>query len=228
MNAIKRIFENLSKSARAKRSGLFRSQFRIDRNTRILDLGSEDGSHLRSVLGGSNFDPSNVYIADIDPELIERGRVKYGFNPVLIDESDRLPFEDGFFDIVYCSSVIEHVTVEKSKVWTMLSGKAFRKESLRRQWDFADEARRLGKAFYVQTPYKHFPIESHSWLPLVNWFPRRFLVFFLRFTNRFWVKQTTPDWHLLNKKQMRSMFGGCPIFEEKSLFMTKSLMAIYK
>lgn len=55
----------------------------------------------------------SVYIADIDVELVEKGSRKYGFVPVIISESGALSFEDKFFDIVYCSSVIEHVTIIK-------------------------------------------------------------------------------------------------------------------
>lgn len=29
------------------------------------------------------------------------------------------------------------------------------------QKEFADEIRRLGKAYYVQVPYRGFPIETH-------------------------------------------------------------------
>ena len=220
------IIKALSKKARDRRASLFRAAFLLDENTKILDLGSETGSNIHAVLRGTRVKPENVYIADIDSALIEKGKVAFGFVPVLINESGRLPFPDGYFDIVYCSSVIEHVTVPKGKVWSMNSGKEFRNESLTRQKEFAGEIQRLGKQFFVQTPYRHFPLESHSWLPFVAWLPRRLLISVLKFTNLFWVKKTSPDWYLLNKKEMSRLFEGAGIMTEDFLGLTKSIMAV--
>jgi len=209
-----------------KRAAIFRAQFSFDENTKVLDLGSETGSNINMVLQGTPVQPHNVYIADIYASVVEEGRDKFGFVPVVIDESGQLPFEDGFFDIVYCSSVIEHVTVPKEQVWSLTSGKTFKKLSLQRQKVFAVEIQRLGKQYFVQTPYRHFPIESHTLLPFAAWLPRPVLVPLLKFTNRFWLKQTSPDWHLLNKREMGALFQDAHIVTEKSCFITKSIMAV--
>jgi hypothetical protein len=90
----------------------------------MLDLGSEDRSHIRNVLGDANYRASNVYIADINPGALERGSAAHGLVPVLIDESKPMGFGDGFFDIIFRSSAIEHVTVPKAEAWTVSGGKA--------------------------------------------------------------------------------------------------------
>ena len=185
MNPITKIVKAISKKAREKRAVVFRDSFLLNENTKILDLGSEIGTNINAVLQETSVKPENVFIADIDSSFIKKGAKIYGYQPVLINESEKLPFVDGFFDIVYCSSVIEHVTVEKEEVWTLLSGKKFKERSLIRQKEFAEEIRRLGKQYFVQTPYKHFPIESHSWLPFVGWLPRKFQVRVLKITNKF-------------------------------------------
>lgn len=226
MNPITKAVKTFSKKAREKRATIFRNSFLFDENTKILDLGSETGSNIHSVLQGTPVKPENIYIADIDTSLIEKGVNAYGFVPVLISESEQLPFEDGFFDIVYCSSVIDHVTIAKEQVWSLYSGKTFKEKSFNRQKVFANEIRRLGKQYFVQTPYKYFPIESHSWLPFIALLPRRVLILVLKFTNMFWVKKTSPDWHLLNRSQMSSLFGEANIVAEKSIGLTKSIMAI--
>ncbi|MCP3849615.1 MAG: class I SAM-dependent methyltransferase [Gammaproteobacteria bacterium] len=226
MNAITKLVKAYSKRAREKRASVFRNSFLIDENTKILDLGSETGSNIHTVLQGTPFKPQNIYIADIDSSLIEKGANTYGFVPVLISESEQLPFDDGFFDIVYCSSVIEHVTVPKEQVWSLYSGKEFQVKSFKRQKVFASEIRRLGKQYFVQTPYKHFPVESHSWLPFIAWLPRRLLIPILKITNTFWVKKTSPDWYLLNRNEMNGLFQDANIVSEKSLSLTKSIMAI--
>jgi len=191
-----------------------------------LDLGSETGSNIKFVLEGTKAQASNIYIADIDSLVVEKGREVFGFTPVVISESEGLPFPDGYFDIVYCSSVIEHVTIPKNSVWTMYSGAEFKSKSLERQANFSKEIRRLGKQYFVQTPYKHFLIESHSWLPFVAWLPRWLLILTLRITNTFWVKKTSPDWYLLDRKEMSALFPEAKIVEEKKWGMTKSIMAI--
>jgi hypothetical protein len=205
---------------------LFRERFSLDEHTRILDLGSEDGANIHSVLEGTRVSPGNVYIADIDAEKVARGHDRYGFTPVVIDEASPIAFPDKFFDIVYCSSVIEHVTIPKEEMWRLRSGRRFVVESRSRQREFADQIRKLGRQYFVQTPNKNFPVESHSWLPFLSFFPRWLLVPTLRLTNRFWIKKTIPDWCLLTKRDMSSMFSGAQLVQEKSFGLTKSLVAI--
>ncbi len=227
MNPIIRIFKSFSKRVREKRALFFRNIFSLNENTKILDLGSGNGTNINSVLKGTRVQSKNVYIADIVPEAVAKGSKDFGFTPVIIDESEVLPFSDGFFDIVYWSSVIEHVTVPKEEVWGLYSGHKFKKASHKRQKEFSKEIKRLGKQYFVQTPYKHFPIESHSWLPLFEWLPRQILIPTLCFTNRFWVKGTSPDWCLLDKKGMSELFSEAQIIDEKVFGITKSIMAVY-
>ncbi len=65
-----------------------------------------------------------------------------------------LPFADGEFDLVYCSSVIEHVPPASRAA-------------------FAAELRRVGRCWLVQTPAYSFPLEPHSLLPGAHWLPAR-------------------------------------------------------
>jgi len=226
MSAIAKIVNAVRKQARAKRAQIFLQNYLITADTKILDIGSEDGSSIAAVLRSTKALPKNVFIADINAEPLEKGRAKYGFVPVLITESGGLPFEDQFFDVVYCSSVIEHVTVSKEHVWTIASGREFSQLAALRQAGIAKEIRRLGKRYFVQTPNKWFLVESHTWLPFVGYLPRRLLVPLLRMTNRFWVKRTSSDWRLLTVDDMRVLFPDAVIKKEKLLGMTKSIMAI--
>jgi hypothetical protein len=116
--------------------------------------------------------------------------------------------------------------ITEEKVWGLYSGRKFQIESRKRQNNFAKKIQRLGKQYFVQTPFKYSPIESHPWLPLIVLFPRWLLVPTLSCTNLFWANQTSPDWHLLNKKDMRILFDNADIIEEKTFKLTKSIMAI--
>ena len=100
MSVISAFALRLSQNARRKRADLFRRWFSVDKRTRILDIGSEDGSNIFSVLKGLEYDPNNVFLADIDENSVTRGRQRYGFNGVVIDEMGSLPFESASFGSV--------------------------------------------------------------------------------------------------------------------------------
>jgi SAM-dependent methyltransferase len=225
-SVLTKVFQRFSSRARHRRAALFRTVFGLRGDTRILDLGSESGGNIHSVLEGTPVKPENTFIADINPHALERGRQNFGFVPVLVGQSGKLPFPDGYFDIVYCSSVIEHVTVPKDQVWSLRSGKEFRDRSLAHQREFAREIQRVGRQFFVQTPYRWFLLESHSWLPFVSWLPRRLQLPVLKFAASFWPKSTNPDWYLLDRRELKSMFHDAEIRDEKWLGLTKSIMAV--
>lgn len=223
---LRELIRRASARARAKRAAIFRATFVLQPEMRILDLGSESGTAIAAVLEGTAIRKENVYIADIEKSFLDEGERRFGFRGVLIPESGVLPFPDKYFDIVYCSSVIEHVTVDKSEMWSIRSGEEFRRRAAAHQRIFANEILRLGRAYFVQTPNRGFPIESHSWLPFVGGLPRPILIRLLSVTNRFWIKKTQPDWNLLTSKGLDSLFPGARIVDEKVLGFTKSLMAV--
>jgi 2-polyprenyl-3-methyl-5-hydroxy-6-metoxy-1,4-benzoquinol methylase len=226
MTFLHSLVERLRARARTGRAAVFRHEFSVGETTRVLDIGSEDGTAIARVLAGTGILPQNVYIADIDAARVEAGQRQFGFVPVVIPESGRLPFADGFFDIVYCSSVIEHVTVPKNEVWSARSGKVFSRRAEQSQAAFAQEIRRLGKRYFVQTPNKWFPIESHTWLPFIGFAPRSAQLATIAVSNRFWIKRTSPDWHLLTAREMSTLFPDAEIRREIFLGLTKSIMAI--
>lgn len=221
---LRRIAEQYSLRARARRGELLARRVALAPHHRVLDLGGGTGDHFHSIFPAHR----NVVIADILEEDLEVARSKYGYETVqLPDDSDELPFADKEFDFVFCSSVIEHVTGSKDNIEWSPDGAQFEAIGRRHQWAFAGEVRRIAKNYYVQTPYKYFIIESHSWLPgFIVFLPRPALVALLRFTNLFWPKETAPDWRLLTVGEFSQMFPDAAIEREKSLGFVKSLMAI--
>ena len=159
---------------------------------------------------------ANTYIADIDEAAINHGADRYGYIPVVIPETG---------DIVFCSSVIEHVTVPKEAIWSLTSGSPFRSMARQHQREFSDEIRRIAKGYFVQVPYRWFPIETHSWLPFFSYLPRRLHIPLLRLSNRVWIKKTIPDFHLPSEREIQSYFPDARILREKLFGMTKSLIA---
>ena len=73
--------------------------------------------------------------------------------PVQSDPGDRLPFDDGEFDLAVSFAVLEHVG------------------STAQQRRFIGELARVAPAFIAYTPYRYFPVEMHTLLPLLHWLP---------------------------------------------------------
>lgn len=65
-------------------------------------------------------------------------------------------YRDHEFDIVFSNSVIEHLgTIDEQ------------------QQKMACEIRRVGRAYWDQTPARWFPFDGHLIAPFVHWLPRR-------------------------------------------------------
>lgn len=222
-----RLIARLRNRSRKKRIEIFRRHFTITPDTRLLDLGGWDGSHVNALIHGAPISRQNVFVADINEAAIASAQRRFGFTPVLINETDhRLAFPDGYFDIVFCSSVIEHVTLPKSEIWSVFDDDIFRSRSLENQAAMAQEIRRLGIQYYVQVPYRHFPIETHTWLPLLAEFHRRWQLAAIRLSNRYWIKKTQPDFYLPTEDEMKALFPDGTLLWEKSLGLRKSMIAI--
>ena len=226
MNKLQEIIWAASRRARQKRAAIFRSKFKLVETTRVLDIGSENGANINLVLEGTPVNPKNVCIADIEEKALNDGREQFGYQTLLLDESGILPFADGEFDLVYCSSVIEHVTLSKSEIWKITGEKEFRRAAWENQTKFAAEIRRVGQTYFVQTPNRGFLIESHSWLPFAGWLPRPLLLKILQVSNKFWIKSAPPDFNLLDARQMAELFPEAEIVVEKKFGSVKSVMAM--
>ncbi len=226
MNKLREMVWAASRRAREKRAATFRRNFKLDETTRVLDIGSENGENINLVLNGTKVKSENVFIADIEAEALNSGREKFGYQTVLLDESGVLPFEENAFDLIYCSSVIEHVTVPKEKVWDTISELDFKQAAWANQQLLANEIRRVGQQYFVQTPARSFPVESHSWLPMVAFLPRPALIKTMRVANKFWIKRTAPDFNLLDAREMAELFPDAEIVLEKKFGLVKSIMAM--
>jgi SAM-dependent methyltransferase len=218
------LFQPFSSHFEEQRKHIFNEFLHPLPTDRILDLGGGTGRRMAVLFPNKK---ENIYIADISESDLAVARERYGYQTILLDESGKIPFDDKYFDIIFCNSVIEHVTVDKTQIYSIKTNTEFVEKSLVRQKKLSDEIRRAGRKYFVQTPYRHFLIESHSWLPsFYIYFPRTAQIRFLKLTNKVWVKKTNPDFNLLNLRQMNNLFPESTIIKEKLFFMTKSLIAV--
>jgi hypothetical protein len=100
---------------------------------------------------------------------------------------------------------------------------------------FANEARRLAPAYYIQTPYFWFPIDPH-WpgLPMFHWLPLSWRQKLLRRLGLGWggpckdIDHAMRDLEsavLLDRSQMETLFPDGRIRAERFFGLTKSMIA---
>jgi SAM-dependent methyltransferase len=179
----------LAARARARRHAHFFALTRLSKGARVLDVGCGQ-------IGLRALEPQ-LDITGVD--LAERPSYPGPF--VQADASVRLPFADGEFELVYCSSVIEHVPPDRRAA-------------------FAAEVRRVGRGWFVQTPAWSFPLEPHSLLPFAHWLPPA-----LR--HPYWKLGVTGEWEnisLLRRGEIEALFG--PALPERVGPLTKSWVCV--
>jgi len=160
---------------------------------------------------------------------MQAGVKAYGLRGYYVLSPDGpLPFSNRQFDAVWCDSVIEHVTVDRAKCASIPNTEFIRLAELH-QAAFAKEISRVGKSYFVQTPYKHFPVEAHAWLPFVQYLPLPVRHRFSRITRAIWIKQWSGGFHLYDLRRFRRDFADATeiVFERVPGF-PKALIAIRK
>jgi SAM-dependent methyltransferase len=167
-----RLASPLAARARARRHRQFFALSGLWAGARVLDVGC-------GALGLRALEPS-LDITGVD--LVERSEYPGPF--VRADATRHLPFADAQFDLVYSSSVIEHIAPGRREA-------------------FAEEVRRVGRGWFVQTPAWSFPVEPHALLPGAHWLPadiRRY----------YWKLGVAGEWEeisLLRRAEIEALFG---------------------
>jgi 2-polyprenyl-3-methyl-5-hydroxy-6-metoxy-1,4-benzoquinol methylase len=222
---LRHLIHRLRTASRLRRAALFRSHFELSARTRILDLGGSSGAHVHALLADTPVQPANVCVADVDHPAV-REAARFGYVPVALEPGRALPFDDGSFDVVLCSSVLEHVTIPPQEVWQERSGARFARRAREQQRSFARELARVGRGYFVQVPNRWFPVETHSWLPFLGYLPRALQCAAIALGNRVWIKKTVPDFYLPTAAEMREYFPAARLQREKVCGLTKSLIAV--
>jgi len=205
----------VQKSFRQKRMRRFGSVFSFSPGGRILDVGGTPEIWALLPLP----DTTRVVLLNMPRADARRESVLAGLEYVHGDGCS-LPFADQSFDIVFSNSVIEHVGGPGA------------------QARFASEVARTGRGYWVQTPNRYFPIETHLLTPLVHLLPRDWRARIVRrFTVWQWVHRPTADQkhfyiehfvadiRLLSADEMQALFPDAVILRERFLMFTKSLIA---
>ena len=206
MNPMRWVYGAAQRYFRPRRMRAFAQRFRPTSDTRILDLG------------GTLF---NWTLLPVRPRLtIVNILPRPADLPADVEwiQGNALTLSDigEPFDVVYSNSVIEHLGTRENQVL------------------FADQVRRLGHSYFVQTPNKWFFMEPHLAAPFVHFLPRSWQRHLLRFTP--WgifgkvtqadVDACLDEIRLLSADDVRSLFPEAELVRERFAGMTKSLIAM--
>jgi hypothetical protein len=204
------LFQSATRRFRERRMRRFAALFGIHEGTRILDVGGT---------------PDNWQLLDVCPRVTllnmprgqERSTDRFEF---VSGDGCQLPFPDRSFDIVFSNSVIEHVGSPEN------------------QRRFAEETRRVGKGYWVQTPNRLFPVEQHLLMPVLHMLPRAWQRAVVpRWTIWEWLERPTPDRRefyvdhylnsvrLLGRRQLERLFPDARISPGRWPGLSKSLVA---
>lgn len=203
---------SLASWMRRRRFALLESKLgRQARPLRVLDVGGTAGfwRAMQAMDRGLEVTLLNMQ-ADTEP-------VPAGFTAVVGDARDLSRYADGSFDLVFSNSVIEHVG------------------SFEDQRKMASEVRRVGRAYFVQTPNRYFPIEAHFHLPFFQFYPQplqvaltqRFaLGWYERIPDRERARAHVASHRLLTRAEMQQLFPDAHIHEERIAGLVKSFIAV--
>ena len=202
---------SLSARLRRKRFILFQRLLgRLPRPVRILDVGGTES--FWQTMGLQDPALAQVLLLNIHPVKTSLPN----FRSVRGDARDLSPFGEGEFDVVFSNSVIEHVG------------------DFDDQRRMADEVRRVGRRYFVQTPNYYFPVEPHFVCPLFQFLPEaaraRLVQHFAlgtyeRLPERARALEAVREFRLLSLGELKRLFPGATIYKEKWLGLTKSFVA---
>jgi len=154
-------WQKISVNNREKKYQLFMRLFKPTANDKILDVGYINEPELNqyqnylekrypylnniTALGIQDFAPIQVYHKDVR-------NIMGGFNVIKYD-GKIFPFRDKSFEIGYSNAVIEHVGYKNAQIL------------------FVKEMSRVCDRFFLTTPNRLFPIETHTKYPFINYLP---------------------------------------------------------
>jgi len=183
--------DQVSLRSRRRKLELFLEELRPTSETTVLDVGVDElpfgeGDGCTTL---NFFEEHYPWPGQITALGLYEGagfRARYPHIRYVQGDACALPFDDGEFDVVFSNAVVEHVGDRE------------------RQRLLVSEALRVGRRVFVTTPNRWFPIEVHTKLPLVHWFPERVAHSVYGAVGKDGAKQL----RILSRRELESLFPG--------------------
>lgn len=204
---------SFNRKFREKRFLFFKSLLEtLPRPLTILDIGGTE--KYWKWMNFADEEGVSFTLCNLDPEEV----TKKNFTFMLADATHLPMIKDKAFDIVFSNSVIEHLFTRENQV------------------KMANEIRRIGKNYFVQTPNLYFPLEAHWRFPFFQFLPFRTRVFltqhftlgrFPKAKDKESATKRVAEIKLLSPGQMKKLFPDGKCYKEKFFALTKSI-TMYK
>ena len=189
---------------RRKRFKHFFELMQITLSARILDVGGLPYDWVELGYKGS------VICVALSP--LHEGQWGDGNIIYLRQEATALPYPDESFDVAYSNSLLEHVGRDN-------------------QPKVAAEIKRVARRYWVQTPYRYFPVEPHYYGLFYHQMPRALR----RLIAAYWTPliekrncylSEVDTIYLLDTQELQALFSEAEVIQEKFLGLTKSVIAV--
>lgn len=199
------LYRPVSRRFRRRRMEQFIERLAPGPETTILDIGGSPWFWADI--------PVEARITVLNPQVPDAMRRYPGRVEVVEGDGCRLPYGDRSFDIAFSNSAIEHVA------------------SWEKQAAFARETARVGRSYWVQTPARCFPVETHWLAPFIHWMPaavqrraaRWFTLYgWLERPNPEAVRRMVAEIRLLSARELRQLFPDAALLVERFLGLPKS------
>ncbi|HCL05400.1 MAG TPA: SAM-dependent methyltransferase [Chitinophagaceae bacterium] len=204
---------SLSTQFRRKRFEFFLGLIRqLPRPLHILDIGGTEAYWEMM-----QFDEPDVHITLLNLRS-EPVSDTQRFTSISGDATQLDGFADQSVDLIYSNSVIEHLF------------------TLKAQQKMADEIRRVGKSYFIQTPYRYFPIEPHWVFPFFQFLPRFAKIGLTRQFSLGHIPRApdaekaarqVDEVRLMTISELKKIFPGGLLYKEFFMGMVKSVV-MYK
>lgn len=201
--------DSLAAKLRKKRAAFFEHLIEtLEKPIRILDVGGTE--NYWQLTGLSDIDGVKIVLMNMNvlpaklPNFVS-----------VVGDARKLCYPDQSFDVVFSNSVIEHVG------------------GFLDQAHMAEEIRRVGRGYFIQTPNKYFPLEPHFLFPLFQFLPISLRVWlmvnfdlgwFSKTKDRIKARQIVKSIQLLGRSEFARLFPEASLYEEKFFGLTKSLI----
>jgi len=129
---------------------------------KILDIGTSpvDNEHQNYLIHKYPYKRKITCVSNVKLNKIKQ---RYPEIKTIQCDGREIPLKSNSFDIVISNATIEHVG------------------NKRNQTKFIKEAVRLSKKYvFISTPNRYFPIDFHTLIPLIHWFPKKIHRFILK------------------------------------------------